>query len=322
MRRLAVAENGSVQLDLSVDAIPELLSKPQCALWLDIADPTEEDSSLLRTTFGFHPLAVEDATSRLHERPKVDTYSNYYFLLIYAISYASDETRLTSQPVGLFVGPNFLVTVHQESIQALDQTLQRWTVLHHPIRPTVPALVYAVLDALVDDYFPAMDQVAEKVDELEDSIFTDFDETTIKAIFSLKRDLLTIRRVVSPERDVLNVLLRQELPIFDRSQLAYLQDVYDHIVRVTDSVDTYRDLVSSALDSYLSVQSNRLNEIVKILTIASIILMSGSLVAGIYGMNFDFMPELRWRFGYPWALALMVLLNTTLIWFFRRRKWL
>jgi magnesium transporter len=133
---------------------------------------------------------------------------------------------------------------------------------------------------------------------------------------------LHLRRVVAPERDVLNRLLRRELPVFKPEDLAYLQDVYDHIVRVTDSVDTYRDLLSSALDSYLSVQSNNLNQIVKVLTIASIILMSNALVSGIYGMNFQFMPELGWRFGYPFALGLMVIISTVLILYFRRRKWL
>jgi len=134
--------------------------------------------------------------------------------------------------------------------------------------------------------------------------------------------LLHLRRVVAPERDVLNRLLRRELPVFKPEDTVYLQDVYDHIVRVTDSIDTYRDLLSSALDSYLSVQSNNLNQIVKVLTIASIILMSNALVSGIYGMNFRFMPELEWKLGYPFALGLMVIISTALILYFRRRKWL
>ncbi len=128
--------------------------------------------------------------------------------------------------------------------------------------------------------------------------------------------------MVAPERDVLNVLIRREVPVFERNTILYLQDVYDHIVRITDSIDTYRDLLSSALDAFLSVQSNRLNQIVKILTIASIVLMSDALVAGIYGMNFDYIPELHWVFGYPWALGLMVVISAGLMLFFRRRKWL
>jgi magnesium transporter len=137
-----------------------------------------------------------------------------------------------------------------------------------------------------------------------------------------------MRRVVAPERDVLNILIRREVPIFERNTILYLQDVYDHIVRITDSIDTYRDLLSSALDAFLSMQSNRLNQFLKILTIASVVLMSDALIAGIYGMNFDpefspfNMPELRWYFGYPFALGLMFVVSVGLILFFRWRKWL
>jgi magnesium transporter len=150
----------------------------------------------------------------------------------------------------------------------------------------------------------------------------DISEDALQDVFALKRDLLAARRIVAPERDVLNVLIRREVPIFERTTILYLQDVYDHIVRITDSIDTYRALLSSALDAFLSVQSNRLNQILKVLTIASIILMSGALIAGIYGMNFEFMPELHWTAGYPWALGLMVVITRALIAFFRWRKWL
>jgi magnesium transporter len=182
--------------------------------------------------------------------------------------------------------------------------------------------VHALLDALVDDYFPLMDQVADRVEDLEDTIFIHFDESSIQTMFKLKKDLLSMRRVVAPERDALNVLLRRQLPIFAPEDVAYLQDVYDHIVRVTDNIDTYRDLLSSALDSYLSLQSNNLNQVMKLLTIGSIVLMTDGLVAGIYGMNFRNMPELGWGIGHGWALILMAALNAVLIVYFLRKKWL
>jgi magnesium transporter len=175
---------------------------------------------------------------------------------------------------------------------------------------------------MVDDYFPLMDQVADRVEELEDSIFTHFDESSIETIFRLKKDLLGMRRIVAPERDVLNVLLRRQLPIFSPEDVAYLQDVYDHIVRVTDSIDTYRDLVSSALDSYLSLQGNRLNQIVKVLTIASIILMANALITGYYGQNFRFFPGLDFALGSFWSLILMAITTLALVIYFKWRKWL
>ena len=199
--------------------------------------------------------------------------------------------------------------------------MARWKAPDSPLGHEVSALVHALLDALVDSYFPLMDQVADRVEDLEDTIFIQYDESAIQTIFGLKKDLLSLRRVIAPERDVLNVLLRRQLPIFHPEDIAYLQDVYDHIVRVTDSVDTYRDLLSSALDSYLSLQSNNLNQVMKLLTMASIVLMTDALIAGIYGMNFRYMPELGWRLGYGWALLLMALATIGVTLYFRRRKW-
>jgi len=182
--------------------------------------------------------------------------------------------------------------------------------------------VHALLDAMVDDYFPLMDQVADRVEELEDTIFIHFDEGSIETMFKLKKDLVSMRRIVAPERDVLNVLLRRQLPIFALEDMAYLQDVYDHIVRVTDSIDTYRDLLSSALDSYLSLQSNKLNQIMKTLTIASIILMTAAMITGFYGQNFKFFPSMDWRIGSFWSLILIAAATLALVVYFRRKKWL
>jgi magnesium transporter len=167
-----------------------------------------------------------------------------------------------------------------------------------------------------------MDRLADRVEDLEEQIFGKFEDGTLEAIFQLKKDLLQIRRVVTPERDVLNVMLRRDIRVFDENDVTYLQDVYDHIIRVVDAIDTYRDLLSSSLDTFLSVQSNQLNQVVKALTITSIVLMSVAIVSGIYGMNFEYMPELRWRYGYLWALSLMVTIAAGLIGFFRRIRWL
>ena len=322
MRALLVCDTqGTFHSDLSPEDISEVLPDSKETIWLDIRDPTQQDIQLLRDEFSFHPLAIEDAT-RTHERPKVDAYDKYYLLVFYAAHYNKESGHLEIEPLNLFVGPNFLVSVHKGAIPQIDQTLARWKQANSPISSSVGALLYALLDAVVDDYFPLMDDIADKVEDLEDQIFAQFSEEAIQSIFALKKDLLRLRRVVAPERDVLNVLLRRELPVFQPQDVAYLQDVYDHIVRVSDIVDTYRDLLSSALDSFLSLQSNRLNQIVKVLTITSIVLMADALIAGIYGMNFEFMPELQWPFGYPFALGMMVVVSVSLILVFRIKKWL
>lgn len=290
-------------------------------VWLDIQDPEPGDITLLREEFGFHPLTIEDAI-RSHERPKIDSYEQYYFLVFYALNYDTSQDLLTSQAISLFVGKNYLVSVHYGGMPVINETIQRWQHNQAEFGRNVGALLHALLDAIVDDYFPVIDQLAERVEKLEEQIFENYQEEALQEVFRLKRDLLNVRRIVAPERDVLNILIRREVPIFERNTIQYLQDIYDHIIRVTDSIDTYRDLLSSALDAFLSVQSNRLNQVVKILTIASIILMSNALIAGIYGMNFQFMPELGWRFGYPFALLLMTAISIGLIFFFRKMRWL
>ena len=183
-------------------------------------------------------------------------------------------------------------------------------------------LLYSLLDTIVDAYFPVVDSIVERVEDLEEQVFHRFSQQAIESIFTLKKDLLALRKVLAPERDVLNILVRRDLPVFEEHTLVYFQDIYDHIVRITDSIDTYRDLLSSALDSYLSMQSNRLNITVQTLTSVSIMLMSIAAVTGWYGMNFAAMPELHQWWGYPGALALVGSVVLVEFIFFKRKRWL
>jgi magnesium transporter len=321
-RQLVVCRaDGHFRSTVDPEDISEIIQRKDQFVWLDMQAPQEEDIALLRDEFKFHPLAIEDAT-RHHERPKVDSYDGYYFLVFYGIAYDEGKNRLRTEAMNLFVGANYLVSVHEGEISAIDETIKRWQKDEEEFGNDAGALLYGLLDTITDDYFPVIDRLADRVEGIEEQIFERFSEDALQDVFSLKRDLLSIRRIVAPERDVLNVLIRREVPIFERNTILYLQDVYDHIVRITDSIDTYRDLLSSALDAFLSVQSNRLNQIVKILTIASIVLMTDALVASIYGMNFEYMPILHSPYGFAISIALMVALSLGLIAFFRWRKWL
>jgi magnesium transporter len=248
--------------------------------------------------------------------------NSYYFVVFYAAAYNAEEDHIEAHAISMFIGANYLVTVHTGAVSHIADTIARWRAPRSPLDHRISALVHALLDAMVDDYFPLMDQVADRVEDLEDIIFIEFDEGSIQTMFRLKKDLLSMRRIVAPERDVLNVLLRRQLPIFALEDMAYLQDVYDHIVRVTDSIDTYRDLLSSALDSYLSLQGNKLNQIMKMLTIASIILMTAAMITGFYGQNFKYFPSMDWRIGSFWSLILIAGATLALVVYFRRKKWL
>ncbi len=302
------------------EALQGALAQVDGFLWMDLCPPKEGDRELLRQALGFHPLALEDAF-RARERPKLDVYPDHYFLVFYAVDY-DPENGLLRVPIHLFIGSRYLVIVRPGAIPAVEEVAARWAG-REPPGPVAPgSLTYTLLDAVIDRYFPILDRIAEEVEAIEERLFAGSDGRLIEGIFQMRKALLELRRVVAPEREVINLLLRRELPIFKPEDMAYFQDLYDRLVRLTESIDLYRDMLSGALESYLSLQSNRLNEIVKVLTIASIILMADALVAGIYGMNFRYMPELEWPWGYPMALLLMAGVSVGLALFFRRRGWL
>ncbi|CAA9555453.1 MAG: Magnesium and cobalt transport protein CorA [uncultured Thermomicrobiales bacterium] len=312
-----------LQNDLPLNRISDTLHRSDSLLWVDLIAPTPDELRLVGQEFAFHPLAMEDAARR-HQRPKLDHYDGFLLLVFYGLQ--TENGRPRTREVTLFAGKNYLVTVHDGSLPEIPETADRWcqNVANLGNRG-VGLLVYSLLDALVDGYFPCIDELADRVEELETAIFKPGEAGEQAAIFALKKDLLAIRRVLGPERDVMNVLVRRDAPVFGvdgASVVVYFQDVYDHILRVTDAVDTYRDLLSSALDAHLSMTSFRLNEVVRRLTASSIILMSITLIAGIYGMNFEHMPELSWTFGYPFALGLMTAVAGALVVLFRRIHWL
>jgi magnesium transporter len=311
--------NGHLSDKIALSEISDVIQRKEQLLWIDAQDPSEDDLHLLQGEFGFHPLAIEDITHR-RQRPKVDLYDGYIFLVFYCLDRYERGQPLSAIQLNFFVGGNYVVTVHDGEITLLAEIKKRWeqnseTISGHD----AGILTYTILDAVVDEYFPLIDDLAEEIENLEEVLFGRFDRTAQERIFRLKKDLLGIRRIVAPERDVLNVLVRRDTPIFSDTAIIYLHDVYDHIIRVTESIDMYRDLMSSALDSFLSVTSNRLNEVMKTLTGWSIILMTIAAISGFYGMNFENIPALHWHFGYVWALLLMVGFSIGLYFLFRRR---
>jgi magnesium transporter len=318
--KVASGKNGLLE-GLGIGEIETAPDDDHNLIWLDIDDPNEPDLERVGKEFGLHPLAIEDAVRR-HQRPKIDIYQDSIFIVFYTLELVDDHPR--TREISLFAGQHFLITVHEGELGVIDETANRWNeaVLKQTATPSIGLLVYSLLDAIVDGYFPVVDELSERVDDLEMEIFSGDASETHEELFSLKKDLLAVRRVVAPERDVMNVLVRRDAPIFSHEEITYLQDVYDHLLRTTDAVDTYRDLLSSALDISVSMASFRLDDTVKRMTSASIILMSMALISGIYGMNFARMPELDWQWGYAFALGLMVAIGGGLAWFFRRIDWL
>jgi magnesium transporter len=294
-----------------------MLADQASTLWIDLERPTSDEVDLLGKELGLHDLTQREL-SRGHPRARVQQFESYIHIVFFAIEGEGERE------VDLCIGKNYLVTVHFERLGVIEETATRWRRNAGRMEAGVGVLVYSLLDAIVDGYFPVLDSIAERLEAVDESIFGGRRESqgALRELFAIKRELLDVRRALSPERDVLNVLLRRDTELFGKEILVYFQDVYDHIIRVLDAIDLYRDQVSTSLDAYLSVISNRLNSTMKRMTALATILMSMTFIASIYGMNFHVMPELEWPLGYAWALGLMVLTGGSLAVVFRRIDWL
>src|SRR4029450_3670686 len=297
--------------------ISDLREVESNVVWADVSDPTSQDFEDLAEEFGFHHLSIEDCRNE-HQRPKVEEYEGYYFIVLYEAELVGPSDRLELRELNIFLGKNYLVTVHSRPIRAIETAKRLWHEWTDRSDLGSGLVAYLLIDAIVDDYLPLLDVLSDHMDDLEYAIFGEWRAEVSEDIFMVKKKLLYLRRAVTPLRDVFNTLLRREQPIFPRDTHLYFQDVYDHLIRVADTIDTLRDMLSSTMDAYLSVSGNRMNKIMKRLTSISTILMSVTLIAGIYGMNFVFMPELRWRYGYVVALASMVAVGVALYVFLKK----
>lgn len=301
--------------------ISDYIADPSTVVWLDALDPSREDMDFLSGEFGFHPLAIGDYFTP-HPRPKIDEFPGYYFIVAHVVNYSTRDEELRTIELDMFVGKNYLVTAHEVDLPLLDKVAVAWQKDPRLTSGGAGMLLYDVMDALVDSYFPILDEIEDQLDEIEDAIFAQVPQKSAERIFKLKRALLVFRRIAAPLRDVLNALLRRDQPLFSDLAITYLRDVYDHTLRVSDTIDTYRDVLTGAMDAYLSVISNQLNGVMKTLTVVATVLISMQVISGVYGMNFKYMPELSWRYGYEAALGLMAVISLGLLYYFKRIKWL
>jgi magnesium transporter len=306
--------------DPTTAAIKSLLDS-QARFWLDMVDPDQdEQNEVLRDTFGFHPLALDDAAN-FGQRPKVDTYDDFSLLVVFGLN---DAGRLVE--VHCFYTATFLVTVHRDRCPAfgglLDRIQQRAGTFHldHVM------LLYRLIDALVDGYFPLLSDMDDHIDELEDEILVRPTEQQLGVLFDLKRQLIALRKVVTPQRDMFAQLLSDPsvLPAMTPDAERYFRDLYDHLIRISDLVDSYRDLLTGALDTHLSTVSNRLNVVMKQLTIIATVFLPATFITGFFGQNFAWMVA---RLGTAWVfwifgVTVQVVLAGVLLYLFRNRGWL
>ena len=298
--------------------ISETVGRPNTVIWVDATDATQDDFECIQAEFDLHHLAMEDAAKH-GQRPKLERYPSHAFLVAYGGNLSE---------VDIFFGPGWLVTVRANGdghdAWRPDGARNRFE-RSGPEEATSGFLLYMVLDTIVDEYFARADTIEERIEDLEEQIFaeTPASEASVQSeLYALRRELLVFRRRVQPLREVVGALLRREVDWVDELARTHFQDVYDHVLRATDQLDAQRELLGNAVDAHLALISNRMNEVMKKMTSWGAILLGSTLIAGIYGMNFDHMPELGWRYGYPFALSMMLALTLAGWAYFRRKDWL
>jgi len=272
--------------------------------------------------FELHPLIMEDIMNT-EQRPKMEDFGPYIYIVLKMLYYDEKENETKIEQVSLILGESFVISFQEMEGDIFDHTRERIRNGKGRIRKMrADYLGYALLDAIVDNYFIILEKLGERIEELEDRLVTDPKPETLQEIHRLKREMIFLRRSVWPLREVINGLERGESSLIHKSCLIYLRDVYDHTIQVIDTVETFRDMVSGMHDTYLSFVSNRMNEVMKVLTIIATIFIPLTFIAGIYGMNFKFMPELEWRWAYFVVWVVIVIVAAIMVIFFKRKKWL
>ena len=270
-------------------------------------------------TLEFHPLALEDALN-VPQRPKVDDYDGHLFVVMRMLRF---EEALECEQLSIFLGANCVVTFQEREGDCLELVRQRIRKGSGQIRrQKADYLMYAIMDAVIDSYFPLLEKVGEVIEQLEGDVVAKPSNETLSRVHHTKRSLLEVRRTIWPLRDAINTLLRDENQLVSENTRLYLRDCYGHAIQVLDVTETYRELASSLMDVYLSSISNKMNEVMKVLTIIATIFIPLTFIAGVYGMNFERMPELKWRWGYAGVWAVMGAVTVAMAWFFARKGWL
>ena len=316
--------DGVLEQDLSPSRIHEILERGEGELWVDIDSTNMHQHALLEKVFQFHPLAIEDTLSP-GSRVKLEEYDRYIFVVVSGIRFdraTPDPFDLETFKLYFFLGKNFLVTVHAVESPSCDSTRDR--LMRNPdlLGRGAEMTMHSIIDQAVDAYFPGVEQLNGLVDHLEEQLFESFDERLIHEIFKAKRSAFAFRRHVGPLREVLNVLTnRPSIYIRSETQL-YYRDVYDHTIRIMESVDTTRDMLAGVLETYLSQTSNRMNKVMKQLSVVATIALPMIVVGGIYGMNFAHLPLTDHPLGFYWALSSMFAVSGIMLWWLRKNRWL
>jgi magnesium transporter len=323
MRHTRLYRQGILEAkDFPAAQISDYLEQPDTVVWLDLCEPDQQDLELVSEEFGLHPLAVEDATQE-HERPKLDRYQDHAFLTAYAVSLDPTTGRLQKSELAAFITPRALITVRKDPRFDIQGVMERWDGSADLAVHGVGFLLWGLLDFVVDGHFATVQQLDEALEGLEDLLFDDRPRSAEvqRRSFEVRKSLVVLRRLVLPMREVVNTLLRRDLGLVDEAMAPYFQDVYDHVLRATEWTESLRDLVSTILETNLSIQGNRLNTITKKVTSWAAIIAVPTAVTGYYGMNVPY-PGFGRPSGAVASTVLIVILSGGLYRLFKRLDWL
>ncbi len=323
MRNTRLYRDGVLEAkDFPAAQISDYLEEPGTVVWLDLCEPDRADLEVISQEFGLHPLAVEDATQQ-HERPKLDRYQDHAFLTAYAVGLDAATGRLATSELAAFVTPRALITVRKDPGFDIDAVVARWDGSADLAAHGVGFLLWGLLDVVVDGHFATVQQLDEAIEGLEDLLFDErpHGAEVQRRSFELRKSLVVLRRLVLPMREVVNTLLRRDLGLVDQAMGPYFQDVYDHVLRATEWTESLRDLVSTILETNLTIQGNRLNSVMKKVTSWAAIIAVPTAVTGFYGMNVPY-PGFNQHSGFATSMVLLVALSGGLYLLFKRLDWL
>lgn len=327
---------------IDIEELERLRREDGLIYWIDLTNPTEaEEDAILVRLMQFHPLAILDCRrERLNPThgdhlPKVEDYGRYLFSIVNPIAATIEQLAgggetpvVSTKQLNVFLGEHFIVTHHYEASAAVEEVIGTCSKNPTHLERGPDYVYHLILDSIVDELTPLLDVFDSHIEDLEDSIFEKFDKQTLPRLLSMKRQVFKLRRITTYQRELVYRLSRGEFPLITQAEIAYYRNVYDHLLRASELAESYRDILTGLLDAYLSMASNRLNEIMKVLAIISTFFLPLTFIAGVYGMNFDpdsspfNMPELRWAFGYPFAWIVMLGVALGMFVYFRRKKWL
>ena len=322
--------NKGLTTELSIGRITEALQDERSLVWIDMLDIDDPDIDFLTSIFNLHPLTVEDFIMP-NARPKIEKFKDYLFLVMFSLESncanggkenAWSIGRAKTAELDCCLGKNFLITFHSCPISPVETCKDR-SRKQSPIMTQGPdMLLCSLLDSCIEGYFPVIQKFDGFIDEISDELFKQPNQETLKKIYHLKNEIMYLRRTIGPQADVMSSIVRGDFELISQANIIYFRNVYDNMVRLNDIIGSSRDVIAGAMEAYTSLISNRLNEVMKTLTVIATIMMPLTLVASIYGMNFKHMPELDSKFGYPTVLGIMMVITTTMLIYFKRRKWL